>query len=115
MSNPNVCIAGRIALAVTAFILWGKPGPAVAQDQIDLMLQRGRVPAEMRQRHGYSDFTDPLGRFIDLLAVGAFDDARTIQPDACATWQATRQNSAFTGRFSVWNTEIDLDTLCAHP
>jgi hypothetical protein len=78
------------------------------------MLQRGQIPADMVHKHGYSDFTDPLGRFLDLLAAGAFAEARAIQPDACAAWLATRQSSALTGRFWVWDTEIDLDTLCAH-
>ena len=66
----------------------------------------------MRDRHGYSDFTDPLGRFLDLLAAGAFVEARAIQPNACAAWQVTRQDSAFTGKFWIWDTEIDLDVLC---
>jgi len=108
-------IRQTIVLAATAFLLWGEPIPANAQDEIDLMLQRGQVPADMTTRHGYSDFTDPLGRFLDLLAAGAFVEARLIQPDACAAWLATRQTSALTGKFWVWNTEINLDTLCARP
>lgn len=111
----KLCIARRVAIALTAFMLGAGSIPVRAQDQIDLMLQRGQVPADMRHMHGYSDFTDPLGRFIDLLAAGAFDEAKTIQPDACATWLVTRQNSALTGKFWVWHTEINLDTLCAHP
>jgi hypothetical protein len=101
-------------VAATASLLLGETNPAPAEDAIDLMLQRGQVPDDMKQRHGYSDFTDPLGRFLDLLAAGAFVEARSIQPDACATWLATRQNSPLTGKFWVWNTEINLDTLCAH-
>jgi hypothetical protein len=107
-------IQRAIVLAVTAFLLLGETNPAAAEDEIDLMLQRGQVPADMTHRHGYSDFTDPLGRFMDLLAAGAFVEARAIEPEACATWLATRQNSPLTGKFRVWNTEIDLDTLCAH-
>jgi hypothetical protein len=106
----------RPALALTAaiFLLGSGVPSAIAQDEVDLMLQHGQVPADMRNRHGYSDFTDPLGRFLDLLAAGAFVEARSIQPDACATWLATRQNSPFSGKVWVWNTEIDLDTLCSH-
>jgi hypothetical protein len=107
-------IRQAIVLAAISFQLSGEPTSANAQDEIDLMLQRGRIPADMINRHGYSDFTDPLGRFMDLLAAGAFVEARSIQPDACATWLATRQNSPLSGKFWVWNTEINLDTLCAH-
>jgi hypothetical protein len=107
-------IRQAIVVAATASLLLGETNPAPAEDEIDLMLQRGQIPAGMINRHGYSDFTDPLGRFLDLLAAGAFDEARSIQPDACATWLATRQNSPLTGKFWVWNTEINLDTLCAH-
>jgi hypothetical protein len=107
-------IRQTIILVITAILLGGEPTSASAQDEIDLMLRRGQIPADMIQKHGYSDFTDPLGRFLDLLAAGAFAEARAIQPDACAAWLATRQSSALTGKFWVWNTEIDLDTLCAH-
>jgi hypothetical protein len=107
-------ILNAIALTATVLLLLGKPNYAHAEDEIDLMLQHGQVPADMTHRHGYSDFTDPLGRFLDLLAAGAFVEAKSIQPDACAFWLATRQNSAFAGKFWVWNTEINLDTLCAH-
>lgn len=102
-----------IALAATGFLMWAAINPARPDDAIDRMLQSGLVPADMTRRHGYSDFTDPLGRFMDLLAAGAIDEARAVQPDACAAWLATRRNSAFTGKFWAWNTEIDLDTLCA--
>jgi hypothetical protein len=102
-----------IVLAGIAVLLVGWPLGAAAEDDIDRMLQRGHIPAEKTNRHGYSDFTDPLGRFLDLLAAGAFAEARAIQADACATWTATRQNSALTGKVSVWDTEINLDTLCA--
>ena len=107
-------IRQAIVLAAMAWLHGGELTPASAQDEIDLMLRRGQIPADMINRHGYSDFTDPLGRFLDLLAAGAFDEARSIQPEACATWLATRQNSPLTGKFWVWNTEISLDTLCAH-
>jgi len=107
-------IRQTIALAAAVFLLWVEPNSANAEDEIDLLLQRGQVPATMVRRHGYSDFTDPLGRFLDLLAAGAFAEARSIEPDACAAWLATRQTSALTGKFRVWNTDLNLDTLCAH-
>jgi hypothetical protein len=44
----------------------GETNPAWAEDEIDLMLQHGQVSADMTHRHGYSDFTDPLGRFGSL-------------------------------------------------
>jgi len=84
---------------------------ARAEDGIDQL--RSQYPLDMMNRHGYSDFTDPLGRFLDLLAAGAFDEARAVQPDACAAWAATRQTSAFSGKFWIANTLISLDTLCA--
>ena len=102
-----------IAITATACLLVGELKAANAEDAIDLMLQRGQVPADLTRKHGYSDFPDPLGRFLDLLAAGAIAEARVIQPDACAAWLATRQSSALTGKFWVWNTEINLDTLCA--
>jgi hypothetical protein len=84
-----------------------------AEDAVDHLLRLGRVPAGRVVDHGYSDFTDPLGRFLDLLAAGAFAEARSLQPAACAAWLATRQSSAFSGKVWVWDTEIDLDRLCA--
>jgi hypothetical protein len=107
-------LRSTVALAAIAVLLCADPGSAIAApDQIDLLLQRGQVPPDMRNRHGHSDFTEPLGRFLDLLAAGAFVEARAIQPNACAAWSATRQDSAFTGKFWIWDTEIDLDSLCA--
>jgi hypothetical protein len=107
-------IRHTIGIAVAACLLLANPVPAAAQDQIDLMLQRGQIPRELAQQHGYSDFTNPLGRFMDLLAAGAVTDARAIQPDACKTWLATRRTSALSGKFWAWNVEINLDALCAH-
>ena len=111
----NRPIRQTIVLAAATGLLWGQPIAARAPDQIDLMLQRGQIPAGRTNEHGYSDFTDPLGRFLDLLAAGAFAEARAIQSDACSTWRATRPDSAFSGKFWVWNTEINLDALCVHP
>ena len=102
-----------LRLCAVACLLLGQAVAANAEDEIDLMLQRGQFPPDMMHAHGYSDFTDPLGRFLDLLAAGAFTDARAIQPDACAAWLATRQDSAFSGRFWIWKTEVSLDRLCA--
>jgi hypothetical protein len=98
-------------VAITCLLL----GHASAEDKIDALLNHGQLRPDMINRHGYSDFTDPLGRFLDLLAAGAFQEARMIQPDACATWAATRQNAAFSGIFWVRDTKINLDTLCASP
>ncbi len=100
-----------IAAAVLLLSLCGQAW--AAEDQIDQLLRSGRVPKTMIREHAYSDFTDPLGRYLDFLAAGAFAQARALQPDACAAWRATRQDSAWTGRFVVWSTEIDLDALCA--
>lgn len=86
--------------------------PAPAEDAVGQLLRLGQVPADRVLEHGYSDFSDPLGRFLDLLGAGAFAEARPIQPAACAAWRATRQGSAFSGKVWVWNTEIDLDRLC---
>jgi hypothetical protein len=103
------------ATILAVFLMLARQTPVEADDDIDLMLRQGRIPANVTGRHGYSDFTDPLGRFLDLLAAGALVEARSIQREACAEWQATRQNSAFAGKFWVWDTEISLDRLCAHP
>jgi hypothetical protein len=108
-------ILKAVIVTAAACLLWVKAYPVRADDDIDLMLRLGRVPPDRIQSHGYSDFTDPLGRFMDLLAAGAFPEARRIQPEACAAWLTTRQTSALTGKFWVWNTEINLDTICAHP
>ena len=86
---------------------------AQAEDKIDRFRQGGVLPADMINAHGYSDFTDPLGRFLDLLAAGAFEEAKAILPDACSAWAATRKTSAFSGKFTIWNTQSDLDTVCA--
>jgi hypothetical protein len=41
---------------------------ARATDEIDDLAQRSNMPSALRQRHGYSDFTDPLGRFLVCIA-----------------------------------------------
>ena len=83
------------------------------EDSIDRLLASGRVPRDMIKDKAHSDFTDPLGKFLDFLAAGAFAQARRLRPEACAEWRATRADSGWTGRFVVWETELDLDTLCA--
>jgi hypothetical protein len=83
---------------------------ANATDPIDQF--RRAMPPDMVNQHGYSDFTDPLGRFLDLLAAGAFEDAKSIQAQACAAWAATRKTSAFSGKFTIWNQPADLDAIC---
>lgn len=85
-------------------------GPAAAQDTIDLLMQRS--PGNDPSHHAHSDFTDPLGRFLDFLAEGAFVDARNLQPAACAAWRTSPQSAALSGKFRVWETEVDLNTLC---
>ncbi|HET6606435.1 MAG TPA: hypothetical protein VFG62_07195 [Rhodopila sp.] len=107
--------ATRLHLAATALVgLVTMPAPPCAADEIDELAQRSNMPPALRQAHGYSDFTDPLGRFLDLLAAGAFADARNLKPEACAAWLAKRQtSSALTGKVQIWDTEIDLDKLCA--
>ena len=99
---------------VFALLSLGVPNAATAADAVDQLMRGGQVPTAMIHDHGHSDFfADPVGRFLDLLAAGAFTDARALQPDACRTWLATREHSAWTGKFRVWETEIDLNTLCA--
>jgi hypothetical protein len=113
MDDQPMPMCRLLVLAATAFLLCGRPIAANAQDEIDQILRHGQGPADGADRHGYSDFTDPLGRFMDLVAAGAFVEAKSLQPEACAAWLATRQNSPLTGKFWAWNTEINLDTLCA--
>lgn len=110
MESKRICQA--LALAV---LLWGQASSGTAEDEIERLQRGDRVPKDLMRQHGYSDFTDPVGRFLDLLAAGALADARALQPDACATWLATRQESPLTGKFSVWDTVIDLNVLCAPP
>jgi hypothetical protein len=106
--------ARRLTVATAALVAFGTMLPSAgAADEIDDLAQRSNMPPALRQPHGYSDFTDPLGRFLDLLAAGAFADAKSLKPEACATWLAKRQTLALTGKVHIWDTEIDLNTLCA--
>jgi len=105
-------VTDRVVAAALLILLLARPVWA-EEDQIDRLLHGGRVPKEMIRDRAHSDFTDPLGKFLDFLAAGAFTQARALQPDACSAWRATRQQSAWTGKVVVWGTEIDLDTLCA--
>lgn len=99
-------------LFAAALALAGLPA-AQADDAIDQISRRSHIPPELMNEHGYSDFTDPLNRFLDLLAAGAFAEARSIQPKACAAWLATRTMTPLTGRVWIGDSEVNLDTLCA--
>ncbi len=87
-------------------------GPVRADDRIDQLLRSGHVPKALLHEHGYSDFTDPLGRFMDLLAAGAVTDAQVLFPAACAAWLAKRQESPLTGKFRALDIDLDLNELC---
>jgi hypothetical protein len=100
------------SIAAAAVMLAATQPRARAADEIDKLAAHTAMPTALRYQHAYSDFTDPLGRFLDCLAAGAFDEAKRLQPDACSSWRATRQTSAFTGKVLIWDTEIDLNTLC---
>jgi hypothetical protein len=111
----GILVAPRLMAATVAVVVLGAMlPPARAMDEIDDLAQRSNMPSALRQRHGYCDFTDPLGRSLDLLAAGAFADAKALKPQACAVWLANRQTSGLTGKVQIWDTEIDLNTLCAH-
>jgi len=87
--------------------------PSNAQDEIEKLRQHGQLPADISPRHAYSDYTDPVGRFMDLLAAGGLTEAQALQPDACKAWATMRERSAITGKFWVGSTEIDMNTVCA--
>jgi hypothetical protein len=86
---------------------------AATEDPIDRMTEQAANAGHAMPPHGYSDFTDPLGRFMDFIAAGAFADARAIEPQACASWRTARGLTALSGRFRAWDTEVDLDSVCA--
>ena len=100
----------RGPVVVGLAVLWTATAQA---DELDRILERASLPPSLLNYHGYSDFTDPLGRFMDLLAAGAVDDARAVETDACREWLATRDQSGWSGRFWAWNVEVSLDRLCA--
>jgi hypothetical protein len=97
-------------VTAAAVALFALAASAAEQDAIERLTQQ--TPGNEPRHHAHSDFTDPLGRFLDYLAAGAFVDARAIQPAACAAWRSSPQSAALTGRIKVWDTELDLDTLC---
>jgi hypothetical protein len=115
LQDTNGCLPTlRFVVATVVLVTLGTIlGSARAADEIDELAQRSHIPPALRQPHGYSDFTDPLGRFLDFLAAGAFADAKSLKPQACAEWLANRQTSALTGKVQIWDTEIDLNKLCA--
>lgn len=88
---------------------------ARADDEIDSILRRAQLPVNPKLTTGYSDHTDKLGRFLDMLAFGAAADAKALKPTACKQWLETRQDSVWSGRFWVRNVEVSLDTLCGEP
>ena len=102
-----------LAIAALSAVFGFSPGAAVAEDQIDRLVKSGRISPALTRQKPHSDFSDPLGRFLDYLAAGAIAPARALQPAACDVWRTNRQNTAWTGKVSVWETEIDLDRLCA--
>ena len=101
-----------IMSVVLALVVSGQRSSGQGEDPIDRLLRDGRLPREMMRERAHSDFSESVGKFMDFLAAGAFDEARALRPAACAAWRATRHESALTGRFWVWNTELDLDMLC---
>ena len=110
IGQPQIrCLMLAIILLVGA---GAKASLARGADDIDQLSEQTKMPAALRYQHGYSDFTDPLGRFLDLLAAGAFEDAKLLKPEACSTWLATRDASPFTGKVQIWDTQVDLDRLC---
>lgn len=108
---PTVMGGSGNAASVALVAITGTAN-AASQDPIEALLQHPPPRAGDPRHHAHSDFTDPLGRFMDSLAAGAFADARALQPAACNAWRTSRQTTAVSGKFRVWDTEIDLDTLC---
>jgi hypothetical protein len=105
--------AGRLAVVAAAVAGFATMSAAAhAMDEIDDLAQRSNIPPALRQPHPHSDFTDPLGRFLDFLAAGAFADAKALRPEACAEWRAKRQTLALSGKVQIWDAEIDLNALC---
>lgn len=101
-----------LAASVSVSLCAGAP-LARAQSAIDALIQQGEGPADISPGHAYSDYSDPLGRFMDSLAAGAYADAKSLQPDACKSWSASRQTTAVSGKFWVRGTLIDIEALCA--
>jgi hypothetical protein len=99
------------ALVVALGFAWREA--AGATDEIDRLTRTGQLPADIRPRHAYSDFTDnPVGRFMDMLAAGGLTEAKELQPAACSAWAGMRDRSSLTGTFWVGSTRIDMDTVC---
>ncbi|MBS0640431.1 MAG: hypothetical protein JSS43_11200 [Proteobacteria bacterium] len=102
----------RSAIASCAGVLLLCAAPAMGEDEIDSILRRAQLPVNPKLTMGYSDHTDPLGRFLDMLAFGAAADAKALKPAACKRWLETRQDSVWSGKFWVRNVEVNLNTLC---
>jgi hypothetical protein len=85
---------------------------ALADDVIDRLQREGAIPPALVLPRGHSDATEPVGRMLDLLAAGSYDEARRLRPAACARWRATRAESPFSGKVVIWATVIEMDALC---
>ena len=85
---------------------------AQAQDELARLSRNAQQDTSYRGMH--SDFSDdePIGRFMDLLAAGAITEARSLQPQVCASWTRGRTTSPLSGRFSVNGVELSLNRLC---
>ncbi len=105
---------GSRALALVTLLTGALPAVCVAADgELDRLAAHG-IPSHDNSYQGmHSDFyTDPVGRFMDLLAAGAVKEARALEPEVCTAWKSRRTNSAMTGTFSVQGVELSLDRLC---
>jgi len=107
----------RLVLRASACVfplLCSLPIEARGQDEIDRLSRQGQLPADIRPLRVHSDFTDPVGRFMDMVAAGGLSEAKALQPDACVAWATMRDRSAIAGKFWVGTTEIDMDSVCGH-
>ena len=86
--------------------------PALAEGVIDRLQRDGAIPQALVLPRGHSDATEPVGRMLDLLAAGSYDEARKLRPAACARWRATRAESPFSGKVVIWATVVEMDALC---
>jgi hypothetical protein len=101
-----------MAAACVFPLLCLRPIEAHGQDEIDRLSRQGQLPADIRPLRVHSDFTDPVGRFMDMVAAGGLSEAKALQPDACNAWATRRERSAIAGKFWVGTTEIDMDSVC---
>jgi hypothetical protein len=107
--------AAKAPLALFVIALASPAGGQVQtkpQDPVDVLVQQGALPPDIAPRRGYSDFSDPLGRFMDMMAAGSFSEAKALRPAACERWRATRTQSGWTGKFWAADRQLDLDDVC---